>query len=168
MIPKISKILYATDLSLNAAYVFRYALSTAEKHDAKIDVLYAIEPAAVMGLGSKFGSPVVNVQAIVKKIKKRIEALADRERKDKASLMKHVSEIRVIEGDPAAVILQAVEDLKPDILIMGTHSKGMIAHTFLGSVAQKVLQRSRIPVYVIPIPDMPSDYVKWLNQQQRK
>jgi len=43
MIPKINKILYATDLSKNAAYVFRYAINTAEKHDAEIIILYAIE-----------------------------------------------------------------------------------------------------------------------------
>jgi len=48
---------------------------------------------------------------------------------------------------------------------MGTHSKGAIANTFLGSVAQKVLQRIKIPVYVIPIPDLPSKYVDWLIQQ---
>ena len=168
MIPKISKILYATDLSLNAAYVFRYALSTAEKHNATIDVLYAIEPAGVMGFGAKFGSPEVDAKAIARKIKKRIEALVEGENKDKASLMKRVSAIQVTEGDPAAVILQAVEDTKPDILIMGTHGKGIIAHTFLGSVAQKVLQRIRIPVYVIPIPELSSDYVKWLKKQQKK
>jgi nucleotide-binding universal stress UspA family protein len=74
----------------------------------------------------------------------------------------------VIEGDPAAVILQAVVDLEPDILIIGTHSKGIIAQTFLGSVAMKVLQRSRIPVYIIPIPALPADHVDWLNQQQEK
>jgi nucleotide-binding universal stress UspA family protein len=162
MIPKISKILYATDLSLNSAYVFRYALSSAEKHDAKIDVLYAVQPTGEMG----FAAPVVDTKPIVEKIRKRIENLAKEEFKDKPSLIKRVSEIRVIPGDPAAVILQAVEDLKPDILIMGTHSKGIVANTFLGSVAMKVLQRSRIPVYVIPIPTLPAKYVEWLIRQQ--
>ena len=164
MIPKIKKILYTTDLSLNAAYVFRYALNSAEKHDAKIDVLYVLQPTGVMG----FGSPVKSTKSVTQKIKKRIENLAERELKDKPSLIKRVSEILVIEGDPAAVILQAVVDLEPDILIIGTHSKGIIAQTFLGSVAMKVLQRSRIPVYVIPIPTLPADYVDWLNRQQEK
>lgn len=164
MIPKIKKILYTTDLSLNAAYVFRYALSSAQQHDAKIDILYAVQPTGAMG----YREPVVNKESIIKKIKKRIENLAERELKDKPSLINRVSEIRVIEGDPVAVILQAVEDLKPDILIMGTHSKGIIAQTFLGSVAMKVLQRSRIPVYIIPIPALPADYIDWLNRQPKE
>jgi nucleotide-binding universal stress UspA family protein len=164
MIPKIKKILYTTDLSLNAAYVFRYALSSAEKHDAKIDVLHVVQPEG--GLG--FASPSVNTEAIIEKIKKRIENLAEQELKDKPSLINRVSEILVKAGNPADVILQVVEDLKPDILIMGTHSKGIIANALLGSVATKVLQRSKIPVYVIPIPELPGYYVEWLTRQQNK
>jgi nucleotide-binding universal stress UspA family protein len=164
MIPKINKILYATDLSLNSAYVFRYALASAEKHDAKIDVLYAVQSTGEMG----FASPAVDTKPIVAKIRKRIENLAEEELQDKPSLIKRVSDIRVVAGDPAVVILQAVEDIKPDILIMGTHSKGIIANTFLGSVAMKVLQRIKIPVYVIPIPALPVQYVDWLIRQQNK
>lgn len=164
MIPKINRILYTTDLSLNAAYVFRYALSSAEKHDAKIIVLHVQEPTGVMG----FRTPAASKESIVAKIEKRIEALADRERMDKQSLMNRVSEILVLEGNPAAVILQAVGYLEPDIIIMGTHSKGMVAHALLGSVAMKVLQQSRIPVYVIPIPALPASYVDWLLRQQEK
>jgi hypothetical protein len=36
---------------------------------------------------------------------------------------------------------------------MGTHSKGFLTHAFLGSVAQKVLDRVKIPVLIIPIPE---------------
>lgn len=163
MIPKINRILYTTDLSLNAAYVFRYALSSAEKHDAKIDVLHVVQPGG--GLG--FKSHAVKTEALVEKIKKRIENLAEQELKNKPSLINCVSEIRVITGDPADVILQVVEDLKPDILIMGTHSKGIIENAVLGSVATKVLQRIKIPLYVIPIPSLPAGYVNWLTQQNK-
>ena len=34
MIPKIKNILYATDLSKNSAYAFRYAVISAQKHKA--------------------------------------------------------------------------------------------------------------------------------------
>ena len=43
MIPKIKNILYATDLSKNSAYAFRYAVNTAQKHDANIHILHVIE-----------------------------------------------------------------------------------------------------------------------------
>jgi nucleotide-binding universal stress UspA family protein len=44
MIPKIKKILYATDLSKNSVYAFRYAIDMAQKLDARIIILHVIEP----------------------------------------------------------------------------------------------------------------------------
>jgi len=45
MIPKIKNILYATDLTKNSAYAFRYAINSAQKHDAQIHILHVIEAA---------------------------------------------------------------------------------------------------------------------------
>jgi nucleotide-binding universal stress UspA family protein len=43
MIPNINKILYATDLSDNSAYAFRYAINSALKRDAAIVILHVFE-----------------------------------------------------------------------------------------------------------------------------
>jgi hypothetical protein len=43
MIPKIKNILYATDLSKNSAYAFRYAINSAEHHGANIHILHVWE-----------------------------------------------------------------------------------------------------------------------------
>ena len=43
MIPKIKSLLYATDLSENSAYAFRYAINSAQKHDARIHIVHALE-----------------------------------------------------------------------------------------------------------------------------
>ncbi len=43
MIPNIRNILYATDLTKNSAYAFRYAVNSAQKHDAKIHILHVLE-----------------------------------------------------------------------------------------------------------------------------
>jgi len=44
MIPKIKRILYATDLTKNALYAFFYATDMAKKYDAPIVMLHAVEP----------------------------------------------------------------------------------------------------------------------------
>ena len=51
MIPSIKNILYATDLSKNSAYAFRYAVNSAQKHNASIHILHVMEtmPAATQG-----------------------------------------------------------------------------------------------------------------------
>ena len=43
MIPRIQKILYATDLSKNSAFAFRYAVNSARKHDASIHILHVVD-----------------------------------------------------------------------------------------------------------------------------
>jgi nucleotide-binding universal stress UspA family protein len=44
MIPQIKRILCTTDLSDNSAYVFRYGINSAKKHDAGIIILHVLEP----------------------------------------------------------------------------------------------------------------------------
>jgi nucleotide-binding universal stress UspA family protein len=152
MIPKINKILYTTDLSENSEYVFSYALNSAEMHDAKIDIIYVLQYTVSSGPDFIVLLDQEEKTAILEKIKKRLDDFVQRELKDNPARIKRVSSIQVVEGSPAVEILKMADKLKADILIMGTHSKGVIAHTFLGSVAANVLQRIRIPVFIIPLP----------------
>ena len=62
----------------------------------------------------------------------------------------------VIEtGDEDEKILEFVQKEKIDIIVIGTHGRTGIEHVFLGSVAEKVIRRSPIPVFVIPCKDKP-------------
>jgi len=88
----------------------------------------------------------------VDKIKQRMEKFCTRELKGRSLFLKRVS-IQVIDGYPASGILEKVDELQPDMLVMGTHSKGFLTHAFLGSVAEKVLHRIKIPVFIIPLPE---------------
>ncbi|NIQ95175.1 MAG: universal stress protein, partial [Desulfuromonadales bacterium] len=49
MLPKIEKILYATDLGPGSSQVFRYAMSLARQYGARIDILKAAEPLSTFG-----------------------------------------------------------------------------------------------------------------------
>ena len=57
MIPKIQTVLYATDLSKNSAYAFRYAVNTARQHNAGIHLLHVIE--AFRRRRKRFCSPIL-------------------------------------------------------------------------------------------------------------
>jgi nucleotide-binding universal stress UspA family protein len=169
MIPKIKKILYATDLSENSAFAFRYAVNSAEHHGAKIHILHVLEirlfPVPLPG-GEGTGTLTEGPRYLKRlqkhdaeqnklakeKIQKRLEDFCQQELQGNPALLKRVVSIDVVEGDPAAQILQNAEDLPADVVIMGTHGKGFLAHSFLGSVAEKVLNRVKIPVFIIPLP----------------
>jgi len=57
-----------------------------------------------------------------------------------------------LKGYPADEILKKADDLNCDLVVMGTHGKGLVRQAFFGSVAKKVLRRVRKPVFIIPLP----------------
>ena len=63
-----------------------------------------------------------------------------------------VSKILIPLGSPAEAILKAAEAEQCDTIVMGTHRKGFLSKAFLGSVARSVLEHSRIPVFIVPLP----------------
>ena len=69
-----------------------------------------------------------------------------------------VSNIIVREGNPVEEVLRAAEEEACDLLILGSHGKGFLKQTFLGSVSHKVLDRSRKPVLIIPLPSEKIDF----------
>jgi nucleotide-binding universal stress UspA family protein len=166
MIPKIKKILYATDLSKNSAYAFRYAVNSAEKHDARIHILHVIEalPAAAEGLITQFiGEGKIQEMRrdaeahLVDRIKERLRQFAERELKRDPKGREAVASIDVVSGSPASEILKKAADLDADLIILGSHGKGSISHALLGSVSEQVLHRVRKPVFVIPLPEKDTD-----------
>lgn len=50
-------------------------------------------------------------------------------------------------NDPAAGVLEAENEIAPDVVVMGTHGRTGLAHLILGSVAEKVARESRCPVF---------------------
>ncbi len=166
MIPRIKNILYTTDLSKNSAYAFRYAVNSAQKHDAKIHILHVIEtlPSAAEGLLSQFMGEEKLLQLrremgeeMVGKIRERLRQFAERELKRDPKTLKKVASIDVVYGNPAAEILRKAEEINADVVILGSHGKGLIRHAFLGSVSEQVLHRIRKPVYIIPLPEGETD-----------
>ena len=155
-IKQIKKILYSTDLSKNSAYAFLYATDLARCHDARIVILHAIEPT----------SPYVEAEARItdedkrkhqeeatEEIKKRLEWFCKKaEDQIGPPCAELVSKILVPRGHPPEEILNAADEEGCDVIVLGTHGKGFLAHAFLGSVSSAVLQRTRKPVFIIPLP----------------
>lgn len=158
MIPKIKKILYATDLSENSAYAFRYAVNSAQKHGAKIHILHVLEEIKTNILAAYY--ELEKLQEIREKgkeeikvrIQKRLETFCQRELMKDPECRDLIASTEVVEGDPTTEILRKADELGVDLVVMGTHGKGLLEHAFLGSVAEKVLHRIKIPVLTIPIP----------------
>jgi nucleotide-binding universal stress UspA family protein len=161
MIPQIKKILYATDLSKNSVYAYRYAMDMAEKYDSEIVILHVIEPippqvkhyVSIYVNEAKWEEKIKTEQEMaIDQIKKRLQEFCKRETQDNPRCLLLVSKILVQPGHPVEEILKAADEEACEVIILGTHGKGFLKQTFLGSVARSVLDRARKPVFIIPLP----------------
>ncbi len=166
MKPDIQKILYATDLSKNAAHAFRYALYLSRKVDADIIILHVVEKMsrdaeltlrAYLDKEDRGEILKKRIAGAVDRIKNRIKRFCEKEIEEHPDCEKRVASIEVCEGYPAEEILGKAEKFDCDAIVIGTHEKGFAGHTFLGSVAKRVLRRSRKPTFVVPVPKAESD-----------
>jgi nucleotide-binding universal stress UspA family protein len=154
MIPPVKKILYATDLSKNSIYAFYYAMDMARKYDAEILILNVIEPISARAYGGQTDKMSLDQhKTSVEVIRNRLQEFCKKvEARNGADCVTRVAKILVQIGEPVEEILKAVEEEKGDLIVLGNHSKGFLAHAFLGSVSRAVLDRSRKPVFIIPLP----------------
>ncbi len=60
-----------------------------------------------------------------------------------------VSRTILREGDPAEAILTAAREVGASMIVMGTHGRRGLSHAILGSVAEKVVRASEIPVLTV-------------------
>ena len=166
MIPKIRKILYATDLSMNSTYAFRYTINSAKQHNAGIVILHVVEklPHSVRSLVSAYLDEAQQKMILEEKIthakeriKKRLKIFAEKELEDQPELLDLISAIEVVEGFAPDEILRLVDELDCDILVMGTHGKDTRDNTYLGSMARRIISRIRKPVFIIPLPSGETD-----------
>ena len=161
MIPSIKKILYATDLTKNSSYAFYFAVDLARKHDARIVILHCIAPIqAQMHYKASFSSDKALERAKAQEMEENITGL----KKDLLEFCQQtecqiglpcvdlVSNAIVKAGNAIDEILITADEEECDVIVLGTHGKGWLRQAFLGSVARSVLERSRKPVFIIPLP----------------
>lgn len=61
----------------------------------------------------------------------------------------YAASMRVADGDPALVILEYAKELHVDMIAMSTHGRAGFARWALGSVAERVIQETLVPVFLV-------------------
>lgn len=162
MLPQINNILYATDLSDNARYAYRYAAGLAQQYGAAITILHVVEKLSaetflqIQGYvgEEKWKKLQEEKQAdFLSTIKGRLESFCDEISSEMDACTFQVEKIIVKEGIAADEILHLAELNDADLIVMGTRGFGMFKDALMGGTARRVVRRSSIPVLVVKLPE---------------
>lgn len=137
----IQKVLVPTDFSKHSEKAVRYGTELAEKFGADLHLLHAVELTPIIyGEGGGYRENVSELEtAAVKKLDEvRVE------NSDEVQVFR-----KVITGAPFVEIVRYARDETIDLIVVGTHGRGAIAHMLLGSVAEKVVRQAPCPVLVM-------------------
>jgi nucleotide-binding universal stress UspA family protein len=133
------KILCPVDFDANSIAALDIAAKLARETNGTLEVLHVI-PQVIEPEGAVY----VDVYSALE------EASRNQLRELAAAHLAGVKfELRTAIGQPAAAILHAQNNLRVDLIVMGTHGRHGLARWYLGSVAQQVLREAQCPVLTI-------------------
>lgn len=145
MIP-IKNILVPTDFSEPAEAALQYARTLAMEFSSRVHVLHIVpEPYAypwgtelsTFSLANILSESETGARELLKAVAAGLDLPADRVVTD-ASV-----------GPPVDQILDYIGEKGIDLVVMGTHGRGMVGHLLIGSVAERVVRRSPVPVLTV-------------------
>jgi nucleotide-binding universal stress UspA family protein len=141
------RILVPTDGSAATHEAIEHAVDLAAEHGATIHALYVVNSASFASLPVE--SSWENVASLLDE-----EGAAALDDVEKIASERGVPVERVlIEGNPSREIVRYGENENCDLVVMGTHGRGGIDRLLLGSVAEKVVRSSSVPVLTVRVED---------------
>jgi nucleotide-binding universal stress UspA family protein len=141
----LKSILVPTDFSDASAGPMKYALALAEAFGARLHILHVLDNAlAAWEAEGLIEPPADYFRTIEESARKRMSQVLTESQK--AAFKVHI-ELRT--GSPYAEIVQYADEQHIDLIVMGTHGRGGVAHMLLGSVAEKVVRKAPCPVLTV-------------------
>ncbi|MDD5617044.1 MAG: universal stress protein [Candidatus Methanoperedens sp.] len=137
------RILIATDGSEYTKNSIDYGLELAKNTGAKVHVIYVIDTAAFASI------PMDAAWESMYTLLKQEGDEATSQVADKANAEGLEVERNTVEGHPAEEIIKYAEKNSINLIVMGTLGKSGLDRFLLGSVAEKVVRTSKIPVLVV-------------------
>ena len=143
--PAIHRILCPVDFSESSERASDYAVALARQLGAGVHFLHAWQmPVYAFPDGAVILGPDVVAQ-ITAELQKSLDALVQRHQERDLSVEGHLA-----QGLPDREIVRMAEELGCELIVMGTHGRTGLPHLFLGSVAERVVRTSPIPVLTVP------------------
>lgn len=141
MLP-IRTIIHPTDFSDRSKYAFRLACSLARDHGSKLIIAHVLPQPAVA-----YGEVITGLSDAMyrEQAKQQLEKLTPTD-------PQIAVERQLLDGDPAAEIIELAKQTNADLIVMGTHGRGGIGRLLMGSVAEQIVRKAPCAVLSVKMP----------------
>ncbi len=137
----LKNILFLTDFSESSAIAIPFATSIARAYGSVVHALHVLQPSAYTYMTPEVASTLLDDQEDL--------ARAEMQRVD-AELMGLPHETIIERGGAVwPVLSQVLKDREVDLIVLGTHGRTGAQKLLLGSSAEEVFRRARVPVLTI-------------------
>jgi nucleotide-binding universal stress UspA family protein len=143
---KITRILAPTDFSEPSEAAVKYAIALARQFNAKLYLVHVVAKAPAES-AEGIEHPIGMFERMQDSAREQLgNFLIDHQAKDLSS------EFATLVGTAHVEIVQYAKDRGIDLIVMGTHGRGFVAHMLMGSVAENVVRRAPCPVLTVRHP----------------
>jgi nucleotide-binding universal stress UspA family protein len=149
---KIKSILVPLDGSPFAEQAIPLALGIAEQSGAVLHLVHVIVPAEMLGPYNALHFPDASLMTLKLDRHRYLKNTVD---KIAATSSVFVAS-RIIDGRAVSPSLDGIPGLDAELVVMATHGRGMLGRFWSGSVAHSLLQRTNVPMILVPGTDEPA------------
>lgn len=145
MLP-VRRILVPTDFSKPALAALRWAGALAEEFGSRVHLLHVVPEPYAYPWGTEISPLPVN------DLLAQSEATARQHLNKLAAqlgLPRGRTRVKAEIGTPVDRILTTIDEERIDLVVVGRHGRGIVGHLLLGSVAEKVVRQSPVPVLTV-------------------
>ncbi len=145
----IKNILVTTDFSDFSTAAIEYASSFALLYAATIHLVHVVEPRAIVGIHDIELNTGFRGEELEEKAREEMRKFVYWKLKNNTNM-----EQIILHGDPHREIVRYAQEREIDMIVIATHGRTGLAHILMGSVAEKILRLSAVPVLVVKPPEL--------------
>ena len=141
----VKRILVPTDFSDGARHALRYGFSFAREYEAELLLLHVVESVAAPYASDLFPVPMAEVfQELSAYARGELDKLAA-----DASGKGVSARTQVVQGKPSHEIMRVAREETIDMIVLGTHGKGVLDQAIFGSTTERVVRKAPCPVLTV-------------------